>query len=50
MESRESEQERRERQLDDEPLREEDVTAADRLDDRVQEGDGLRNDLDRPVS
>jgi hypothetical protein len=23
------------------PLREEDVTAADRLDDRVQEGDGL---------
>lgn len=25
----------------DAPLREEDVTAGDRLDDRVQEGDGL---------
>lgn len=26
----------------DEPLREEDVTRGDRLDDRVEEGEGLR--------
>lgn len=30
----------------DEPLREEDVTASDRLDDRVQEGDGLADEDD----
>lgn len=29
------------RPVEDEPLREEDVTAGDRLDDRVSEGEGL---------
>lgn len=31
-------------ELQDEPLREEDVTAGDRLDDRVEEAEGLPGD------
>jgi hypothetical protein len=33
-------------QAEDDELREEDVTAADRLDDRVSEGEGLPEDDD----
>lgn len=47
MESQERDQDRDE--LEDEPLREEDVTAADRLDDRVQEADGLPDEQERPA-
>lgn len=33
------------RPVEDEPLREEDVTAGDRLDDRVSEGEGLPGEV-----
>lgn len=48
MESQER-QDRERDELQDEPLREEDVTAADRLDDRVQEAEGLPDEQERPA-